>query len=69
MLNNYIFTNNSNMVLVGIGNSIGLLLSIKTVLKCLWIYPMGIYISFLVFIEPKILGNNSTLYFLFFTRL
>ena len=69
VLNNCIFTSNGNTVLVGMGDFLGLLLSIKTALKCLWIYPMGLYISFAVFIEPRTLGNNSALYFLFSSRL
>ncbi len=69
MLNDCIFTSNGNMVLVGMGDFMGLLLSIKTVLKCLWIYPMGLCISFPVFVEPRMLGNNSALYFLFSARL
>ena len=51
------------------GNFIGLLSSIKTVLKCLWIYLIGLYVTFLAFIEPKMLSINSILYFLFFAKL
>jgi len=40
VLNNCIFASNSNMVLVGMGDFMRLLLSIKTASKCLWIYPM-----------------------------
>ena len=69
VLNNYIFTSNSNTILVSMGDFIRLLLSIKIVLKCLQIYFIGIYISFLVFIEPKILNNNNILYFLFPAKL
>ena len=69
VLNNYIFASNGNTVLVYMGNFIGLLLFIKMALKCLWIYPIGLYASFAVFIEPRILGNNSALYILFPIRL
>jgi len=69
VLNDCIFASNSNTVLVGMGDFIGLLLSIKAASKCLWIYPMGLYTSFPVFIEPRTPGNNSALYFLFSARL
>ena len=69
VLNDCIFASNGNTVLVGMGDFVGLLLSIKTVSKCLWIYPMGLYASFAVFVEPRIPGNNSALYVLFPTRL
>ena len=69
VLNDCIFASNGNTVLVGMGDFIGLLLSIKTASKYLWIYPMGLYASFAVFIEPRIPGNNSALYVLFPARL
>ena len=69
MLNDYIFTSNGNTVLVGMGDFIGLLLSIKTASKYLWIYLMGICISFPVFIKPRMPSNDSALYFLFSTKL
>ena len=69
VLNDCIFTSNGNTVLVSIGGFVGLLLSIQAVLKYLWIYPMGLYASFAVFVEPRIPGNNSTLYILFPVRL
>ena len=69
VLNDCIFTSNGNTVLVGMGDFMGLLLSIKTASKCLWIYPMGLCASFAVFVEPRIPGNNSALYFLFSARL
>ena len=69
VLNDYIFASNGNTVLVGMGNFIGLLPSIKTALKYLWIYSIGLYASLLAFIEPGMLGINSALYFLFSTRL
>jgi len=67
VLNNCIFASNSNTVLVGMGDFMGLLLS--TALKCLWIYPMSLYAGFPVFVEPRIPGNNSALYVLFPARL
>jgi len=69
VLNDCIFASNGNTVLVDMGDFIGLLLSIKTASKCLWIYPMGLCASFAVFIEPRIPGNNSALYVLFPARL
>jgi len=69
VLNNCIFASNGNTVLVSIGDFVELLLSIKTVSKCLWIYLIGLCASFAVFIEPRIPGNNSALYVLFPTKL
>ena len=59
VLNDYIFASNSNTVLVGMGDFVGLLSSIKTASKCLWIYPMGLYTSFLAFVEPRMLGYRG----------
>ena len=69
MLNNCIFASNGNMVLVGMGDFMGLLPSIKTASKYLWIYPIGLCVCLLGFIEPRMLGINSALYFLFSARL
>jgi len=68
VLSNYIFARNSNAILVSIGNFIRLLFSIKVILKCLRIYPMGFYVGFPAVIEARMPGSSSNLYSLIAIR-
>ena len=62
VLSNYIFARNSNAILVGMGDFIRLLFSIKATLKCLRIYPMGFCAGFPAVIEARMPGSSSNLY-------
>jgi len=62
VLSNCIFARNSDAILVSIGDFIRLLFSIKVILKCLRIYPIGFYAGFLAIIEARMPGSSSNLY-------
>ena len=68
VLGNYIFTSNSNTILVDMGDFIRLLFSIKATLKCLRIYPMGFCAGFPAVIKARTPGSNSNLYSLVAVR-
>ena len=68
VLSNCIFARNGNTILVGMGDFMRLLFSIKAMLKCLRIYPIGFYVGFPAVIKARTLGSNSNLYSLVAVR-
>ena len=62
VFSNCIFAGNSNTILVGIGDFIRLLFSIKTTSKYLRIYPIGFYVGSPVIIKARTPGSSSNLY-------
>jgi len=59
MLNYRILTGRTYTILVGVGDLIGPLFSIKAMTKCIWINIMCLCAAFLAFIITELIGLNS----------
>ena len=68
VLSNCIFARNSDTILIGMGDFIRLLFSIKATSKCLRIYPVGFCVGFPAVIKARTPGSNSNLYSLVAVR-
>ena len=59
MLNYCILASRADMILVGVGDLMGLLLSTKVTTKCIWINIMCLCAAFFAFIMTELIGLNS----------
>ena len=59
MLNYCILASRTYMILVGVGDLMGSLLSTKAMMKCIWINIMCLCAAFFAFIITEIVGFNS----------